>query len=174
MFDAVSAKSSLKKLWDVDYAELGLGNLAGSEKENIGYSIKLTVVDQKMTVQVKPLNGTKYTTIAEAECVDFRVGYIKIWVNTLGNFAIDNFKVTNLDENPKLIEVDYRSSVMKVEDYELTDEDTEMKFRPVVEEKGFLQEQISLVIIVTSTVLIVVLLLVVVVLRKRKNKKGGQ
>lgn len=172
LFDAVSAKSSLKDLWSVNYADIGLSNMAGGEKDNIGYSVKLTVVDKRVVVQVKPLNSKNYTTIADVECADFRTGYVRIQTNTVGNFAIDNFKLTNLDSKPNLIEVEYKSSVMNVEDYELTEADTEMVFRPGTDEDKKTGPNLPLIIIGSAVGIVIVFILALTVVYIVKKKSG--
>ncbi len=170
MFQTTYAKSHIQKIWEADYNELQLTGLAGSDSMNTGYSIKLTVIDQHAVIQVKPLTGTKYTTIAEAEYEDYKLGYVRIWAAGSGNFAIDNFKLTNLDENPKLVEVEYKSSVMTVEDYVLTEAEQELVFREEVTVEENKKPEYGLYIVVGCLTGALILILIGVIFNAKGKK----
>ena len=108
--------------------ELKNMNLFDPESDE-GYSFKLTVVDGHYDVAVKPLKSDNYKVIATSDFNAQRSGYVNIWSTGNGNFAVDNIKITNLDKNPNTIEVAAKSSLLKCEDYKLTDSDNNMVFK---------------------------------------------
>lgn len=173
-----SSMSWMKKAYSVEYSEVGYDNICGEPEKNQGYSVKITVVDGVMVLKVKPLSGGDYKTVVTQKYEDFRSGYIYIWCTADGNFAIDNFTLTNLDENPKLIEVEYESSVMKAEDYVPTERELQLEAykenakETSVDKKG--QEQFG-VILFGGIICAVIIISGVIIGRilKRKNKKGG-
>lgn len=89
-------------------------------KENQGYSVKITVIDTQVTVSIKRLGEKQY-----AEALSYKVGnftptgYIHIWTRNYGNFAIDNLRIINKDQNANLVELDYKEGFVKdVQDWE--------------------------------------------------------
>ncbi|MBO4468007.1 MAG: hypothetical protein J5766_01765 [Clostridia bacterium] len=117
-----------------------------------GYSVKVTVVDGHYDVAVKSLKSEEFKVIATSDFDAQRSGYLNIWSTGNGNFAVDNIKITNLDKNPNTIDVDFKSSVLKVEDYKPTaDEnkkilktDSESIWDGIVNSKFFLVDVILL------------------------------
>lgn len=87
---------------------------------NEGYSVRVTVVDALLTVEIKPIDGTRYTKIASYKLGDATpLGYIHIWSTGQANFGIDNFCVTNMDKGANLIETEYAiRTVEGIEDWE--------------------------------------------------------
>ena len=67
-----------------------------------------------LTVGWKLLNATSYKEVLSYNLTGgMPVGYISIWAEGQAFFAIDNIKITNLDENPSLVEVAYKSGEME-------------------------------------------------------------
>jgi hypothetical protein len=142
---------------------------------NEGFSVMLRVVDGHMELGMKSLEAEKFDIIAQADYEDFRTGYIKIWSVNEGNFVIDNIKITNLDENANLTDVEFKSAAFVSEDYDY--QPPELEFRP--------QDQINtenktansiewLPIIITASISVVVVLCSAVIsscLKKRKDKE---
>lgn len=90
-----------------------------------GFSMKVKVVDAHITVGLKWLDETEFTTVAEYDMADGStpLGYVHIWTCGPGNFGVDNIEMKNLDENPKLVEVEYKASGITVpEDWEYTED----------------------------------------------------
>lgn len=174
-----SSMSWMKKAYSVDYSEIGYDNICGNPEKNEGYSVKITVVDGVMVLKVKPLSGGDYKTVTTQEYEDFRSGYIYIWCTADGNFAIDNFTLTNLDENPNLIEVEHKSSVMKAEDYVPTEEELQLEAykentkKAPVDKVGEDEFELNLISGIVVCVVVIVIGVVVVCILKRKNKKEG-
>ena len=109
------ARSELRQAWTSEsLVDLGVTDITTNE----GYSVKLTYVDGHATFQVKALSANKYITIGEADYDLQRSGYIFIWSTGNADCAIDNLKITNLDQNPNLIEVERKSSIITAEDYD--------------------------------------------------------
>lgn len=80
-------------------------------KENgRAYSIKVSVVDGVVTAGLKWMEEREYETLLTYNLdAGMPLGYVHIWAPKAGYMAIDNIKITNLDENPKLIETEYES-----------------------------------------------------------------
>lgn len=111
--------SENQKSFRVSLADM---NLADPTTDD-GYSFKLTVVDGHYDVAVKPLKADEFKIIATSDFDAQRSGYVNIWSTGNGNFAVDNIKITNLDNKPNEIDVPFKSSVLKYEDYKLTEKD---------------------------------------------------
>lgn len=90
------------------------------EGSTTGYSVKISMIDTKVTVFVKALKAKEWIQV-----LDYKIGnetptgYIQI-VSGYGrsNFAIDNLKVVNKDENAKLVEAGFKSGDMGFKDFE--------------------------------------------------------
>ena len=168
-----SVKSESRKLWSASLADLNVTDINTDE----GYSVRLTMVDGHMTFQVKALNTTTYITVAEADYEYQTTGYIYIWSTGKANSAIDNLKITNLDNNANLIEVERVSSVMKAEDYVLTEEDTALVFRENVEDvetKQISDEKVFFIICGAGAVVLATAGIITGSLLKKKNKQRGE
>ena len=160
-------KSEVRNQWTASLSEL---NVTDTNTNN-GYSVKLKVVDGHMTLQVKGLTSSEYITVAETDYEIHRSGYIYIWSPGNANCAIDNLKITNLDENSNLTEVEYVSSVITAEDYQLTEEDTTMVFREEAEEKNTFSGEIFLISCGTGALFLALLGVGISSLLKKKGKR---
>lgn len=75
------------------------------------FSVKLSVVDGLVTAGIKWLEDEKYDTVLTYPLQSGSpTGYVHIWTYNSGNFAIDNLKIKNLDQEPNLIETEYKGS----------------------------------------------------------------
>lgn len=178
LFRYNSASSFLRKHYSVSLAEKGLP--VPTDSDTVwSYSVKIRMVDGVLDTYVKPLSGTKWTSVATADYGDnFCTGYIKIWSSLNAYFAIDNFTVTNLDVNPNLKEVDYKTSIMVVEDYELTEEEKELKFRKEAvkeepKESDINFEGLILAGSATGSIVLIIVGLIVRTIMKRKSERGS-
>ncbi len=90
------------------------------DKDAGPFSIKVTMVDSLVTVYMKWIEETEYTKVNSYYMNgETPTGYVHIWSNGRGNFAIDNLRIKNLDKQPQLIEVEYASShIAKPADYD--------------------------------------------------------
>ena len=175
-----SAASNLKKNFTVNYKVEGMPTLMDDE----GYSVKFSFVDGHAELSVKPLNEKNYTMIQEVDYTDIRSGYVKLWTLNGGTLAIDNLKITNKDQKPNVIDVEHKSSITVFEDYDISQESTELVFRPNSDKIGEEETKFSfaelssgtktLVIlnVVTAVVLIAVGITSYVLLKRKKQ--GGK
>lgn len=75
------------------------------------FSVKVSVVDSVVTAGIKWMEEKEFQTVLTYKLKNGTPqGYLHIWTSAVGNWAIDNLKITNLDENAKLIETEYQSS----------------------------------------------------------------
>lgn len=139
------------------------------------FSLQVVVKDCVVTVGAKWMNESNYHTLLSYEIGDRDVtGYVHLWVVDQGNFAIDNFKITNLDHNPTLVEKEFVSGLIeKPEDWVY--EPFERVYAPETqepeEESGF-----SWYLLIPTTALVGILVLVVtdaVIRSFRKKKREG-
>lgn len=164
-------RSELQKAFRVVIKDMGVTDLSTNE----GYSAKLRVVDGHYEVSVKALNAQEYKLIAQTDFDAQRSGYVSIWSSGDGDFAIDNLKITNLDKNPQKIEVEYKSSLLKAEDYVPTKEENEKKFRPAEKTDTSIWKNKSVVLALSFSSAAFVLAgagLIFYLVRKKK-KTGG-
>lgn len=92
----------------------------GNPKTNAGYSVKVTLIDTELTVYMKALHETKYDKVIQY-CIGniTPLGYIHIFTNGQSHFAIDNFKIVNMDQDANLLDLEYKESFLKgTEDWE--------------------------------------------------------
>lgn len=75
------------------------------------FSVKVSMKDSVITVYLKWMEETEYRQILQYQLTkETPAGYIQIWSTGSGNFAIDNLKIVNTDQNAKLEEVSYESA----------------------------------------------------------------
>lgn len=169
IFGPTSLISYLAHKYHVYYDGLNLFD----PNTNEGFSVKLTVIDGHSELQLKPLKSGTYKTVATAYYENFRSGYINIWTTGNSNVAIDNLKITNLDKEPNLIDVEYKSSIVVAEDYQLTKEDTELIFRDEVVSEDNQPDTLIVLIAIIGVVAIVGIVLSIFVVRSKRRRKGG-
>lgn len=122
--DTVHGMNHTPEKFRVNYIDKGFSGIDSDE----GFSVLVRVVDGHLEVGMKDLDAEKFSIIAEADYEDFRTGYVKIWSVNDGNFAVDNIKITNLDDTPNLKEVEFASAAFVYGDYEYAP--AELVFRP--------------------------------------------
>lgn len=178
LFNINNSNSHMKKLFNVQFADIGYPGLSGDLEENLGYSVKMTMIDGILTYQVKPLSGGTYKTVVEQKYNDYQAGYIYIWAPADANFAIDNFKLTNLDNNANVVEGKYKSSIIKKQDYVPTEEEGKLVFREAETSKEETKNELSMEKIFficcagSAAVLVTVTLVVILTLRKKQKGLG--
>lgn len=158
-------------LYHVAYSDMGFFD----KESNEGYSVKITVIDGDFTLEMKALDAKDYKVVAKAHYNNFRTGYIKIWSTGDGNFAIDNFSLKNLDDNPNLVETPFESALIKVDDFNYVKSEMvfkEEKTDETAEEKPAFDGRI---IVVGAAGLSVAMLGVAVLIKfvGNKRRKGG-
>lgn len=137
---------------------------------NEGYSVKIKMEDSTLTLYMKALSADKWQKMASHTYTNYKSGYIKIWSTRDTNFAIDNFKITNLDHNPNLLEDKFVSAKVEVKDFDYSPE--EMVFKPIEEEPVFNWMTIVPYAAITGTVLVVIGVIVNCILRKKGKKSN--
>ena len=172
LLGSTMAQSWLKKTWKVAVEDTNFVD----KENNVGYSVKFTLVDGKGTLQLKGAKDKEYTTVATDYYEDYAKGYVRIWSSGNSTFAIDNLKITNLDKDGVLVDTDYKSSVITAEDYVLTDEDTKMVFREdankAQDEKGLSSGDVLIIVSAATTFVLIASGTVIRLICKRK--KGGR
>lgn len=74
------------------------------------FSMQVKMLDGIMTIAMKWLEEDNFQTVLQYKLKGGTpTGHIHIWAPQVANFAIDNLKITNMDEGPKLIETEYIS-----------------------------------------------------------------
>lgn len=96
---------------EVNYAALDKNPFA----EGKPFSMQVKMVDSIMTIGMKWLDEENFQTVLQYKLRGGTpTGHLHIWAPTAANFAIDNLKITNLDENPKIIETEYVSGKIEI------------------------------------------------------------
>lgn len=98
------------------------------KSSNEGFSVLVRMVNGYLEVGVKALNADKYDILTKTYYEDFRTGYVKIWSVNDANFAIDNFKITNLDDKGNVIDAGFQGATIIQDDFDYVP--AEPVFRP--------------------------------------------
>ena len=138
-----------------------------------GFSIKVKVVDAVVTVGMKWMDEQQFKTVLTYKLsTGTPMGYIHIWATSIGMFAIDNLTINNLDENPNLLELEYKSGKLVVpEDFSY--KPVEKVYKEVETEEA----KTSWYALIPATALVGLVALVVtalVIQRKGKKKKEAK
>lgn len=82
------------------------------------YNLRIKVIDGVITVGVRWLHETEYEDYLTYTLKDVSPGYVHIWSPSgfSSSFAIDNIKLTNMDQDPNLIDVEFESAEIDVPD----------------------------------------------------------
>lgn len=136
---------------------------------NDGFSVLIRMVDGHLEVGTKALNKEKFDIIAQADYEDFRAGYIKIWSVNDANFAIDNFKLTNLDDNANVIDTGFKGATITQSDFDY--QPAELTFRPADQTKQETSSQWTPVVITAGACVAAVLVSSVAALCRKKKKQ---
>lgn len=87
-----------------------------SAQDNLGYSVKVRVADGNVCVYAKAISDAEYTQMLSYNLNRVTpLGYIHLWSNESANVAIDNLKIINLDNNPNLLELEYKEGFISDE-----------------------------------------------------------
>ena len=79
-------------------------------KNNGGFSVKISVVDGYVTIGMKWMDEAEYQKVLSYKLTGGTPnGYIHIWSTSVGQFAIDNLKIENLDDSPNTIKTEFKS-----------------------------------------------------------------
>lgn len=148
------------------------------EKKNEGYSVRATVIDGWVTVEIKPLNGKQYKQMASYKLGDATpLGYVHLWSTGQANFAIDNLRIINKDKDANVKEVEYQTRTLEgIEDWKY--EPMEVKYLDVEEDTNGFQWEMLMVYAAVVGVLFIVLCVIIAkvqrIPKKREEKKDEQ
>lgn len=137
----------------------------------VGYSVKMTVIDGQTTVYVKSIDALEYDQVLTYKIGNATpFGYIHFWSNGQVNFGIDNLKITNLDKDANVKEVEYKEGfITDTEDWEYEPQEV-VYYEGVEEEDGFNWKLIAAVE-VAAGVLVAIVCVVIATLKKRVKKE---
>lgn len=111
-FTGNSTISSMKTGETVDLTTVGYPIC--SKECNKGFSVKMTMTDSIVKVFMKWLDEKEYKEVFHYQLSSKTpTGYLHLWTVGPTNMSIDNLVIKNTDVNPKLVEVDYKSSVIE-------------------------------------------------------------
>lgn len=141
------------------------------EATNEGYSVRVTVIDSWVTVEIKPLDGNQYTEMASYKFGDATpLGYVHLWSTGQANFAIDNLRIINKDKDANVKEVEHKiRTLVGVEDWEY--EPMEIKYVDTDEDTNGFQWPMLMVYAAIVGVLFVVLCVIIAKVQKTPKKK---
>lgn len=162
--DTVHGMNHTPEKFRANYA--GVGGFDPESDE--GFSVLVRMVDGYLEVGVKALDAEKYTVLTKTYYEDFRTGYIKIWSVNDANFAIDNFKLTNLDDNGNVIDAGFEGATIIQEDFDY--KPAQLQFRPVEKEQE--QAQSDWTPVIVTAAVCVVLILATILIKHCILKKG--
>lgn len=152
-------------------------------QEGKPFSLQVIVKDCTVTVGAKAMNEKNFQTLLTYEISNRDVtGYVHFWVLDKATMVIDNFKITNLDYNPALVEKEFvNGNIEKPEDWVY--EPYERVYAPEVDEEAEgaageagAEKIISWYLLIPTTALAGIIVLVVVdriiyIAQKKKKKK---
>ncbi len=165
--DTVHGMNHSPEKFRANYGDKGYFDIASDE----GFSVLVRMVDGHLEVGMKALDAEKYDILGEGDYEDFRTGFVKIWSVNDGNFAIDNVKMTNLDVDGKVIDVEFKGATIVQEDFDY--QRGEPVFRPV-EQTQPEEETNWMPVIITSVIsasLVLVSVIVALCLKKKRQKE---
>ena len=162
--DTVHGMNHTPEKFRANYGSKGYFDMTSNE----GFSVLVRMVNGYLEVGVKALNADKYDILTKTYYEDFRTGYIKIWSVNDANFAIDNFKVTNLDDNGNVIDVGFKGATITQDDFDY--QPAEPVFRPV--EDGKTQNNTNWTPVLYTVIGCAGLLVVSVIIKACLTKKG--
>lgn len=171
VFDKSAIYSLNKEEARYEYQENEKSYLAD---HNGGCSIKIRVFDSTITVGLKWMEEDTYKTVLAYELsTGTPYGYIQIWSTDTGQFAVDNLRIENLDDNPNLIETEYKSGKWE----EAPDVEYEPMERVYAEDNTSQENDFSWYLLIPITVAIGVFAMAtaaIVVYVKSKKKKEAK
>ncbi len=139
------------------------------EDKNEGYSVKISVIDAEVTVYLKALRASQYEKIMQYQLGNATpTGYVHFFANGQTNFAIDNLKIENKDQDANLLNLEYKESFLTgTEDWEY--EPMEAVYLETEDAgKGF---HIALIPAFTGIVSVIMVTVCFAVTRRKKSEK---
>lgn len=133
------------------------------------FSVRFSVIDSVITVGIKWIDEEEFTDVMQYQATTTTpTGFVHLWTTgAASNFAIDNFRIENKDEDAKIIEADYASALLEGPgdfdyqplEYVYEQKESEMDLMPY------------LIILAVAGVCVVVLVIAVLVKAAKKKKK---
>lgn len=145
--------------------------------ENIAV-FKVSVIDENVSVAIKWKGeaDSTYETILAYKTSGVKTGYVGIWAPSgrSSTFAIDNIKLTNLDIDANLVEIERVSSKVEVpEDYDYKPE--KKIYREVKKQTGSIPMEYAVIGgVAGACVLAIVITVVVTTVNNKKKKRGAE
>ena len=141
-----------------------------SEKCEKDFSIQVTMIDSWVTVGFKWIGEEKFTEVMKYQpSTETPTGYVQIWSSGgAANYAIDNFKIENLDQDAQIIEVENGTfEIEKPADFDY--QPLEHTYRPQEDSTFTIYYIIAIVAVVCAMAFGVTL-----VIRKAKRKENDE
>ena len=136
-----------------------------------GFSVKLKVVDGLVEAGIKWMDENDFHTVLTYKMKSaLPTGYIHIWAPEAGQCAIDNLKITNLDDTPNIIETEFKSGKWEYPE-DTVYEPTQATYLEVDAEKNVLQLSWYYLIPAAALVSVIAVVITMVATRKRKGKE---
>lgn len=90
----------------------GVINYSDEENASKGYSVKITLINNVVTVYLKWKADTEWIEIGKAGKEDGVTpnGFVQILSGAGTNIILDNLKITNLDAKPNIVEVEFKTN----------------------------------------------------------------
>ena len=144
-----------------------------SKENNTGYSVKIRLVDRQVTVYAKSLEAETYDELMTYNLGNITPqGYVHVWSQGVCNAAIDNLVITNLDQEPNLIELDYMDGFLpEAEDWVY--QPMEVVYRDVEQNVEGSQFPVAAIVEIAAGVVIAAVGVLAYLLLKKKAKKGA-
>lgn len=147
------------------------GYAFGSAECKKDFTIRVSVIDGKVTASIKWIDEENFTEILTYNVSNVTpLGYVHIWCSgTYSNFSIDNLKIINKDKDPNLTKVEFKSAV-----YEVPEDFTYEKITYVYRDEETQEEPTvsPYLAIPVVAVLCGVASCIVMVVRKKKQEGG--
>lgn len=106
-----TTKPTIRKNFDI--------NTYGDPENNVGYSVKIRLVDTILTISLKSRGTGKYDEMLSYKVANSNpLGRIYICTGNNLNCAIDNLTMTNLDKDGKVVEAGFSSFTPPNEDWD--------------------------------------------------------
>lgn len=145
------------------------------ENASKGYSVKVTMINNVVTIYLKWLNDTEYFEVGHIGKEDGVTpsGFVQLYSGSNTNIILDNLKITNLDAKPNLVEVEYKSNrfIHKLKDFEYTPEKpVYMDAEDTVENAGFNFYLITLAAVAVGVLGVATVFVVMIIKKKKANK----
>ncbi len=137
-------------------------------EEGKPFSMQVKMVDSILTIGMKWLEEENFQTVLQYKLQGGTpTGYIHIWAPTAATFAIDNLKITNLDDGANVIETEYKAGKIEVPEGNAPEE-LERVYTEVEEEKS------TWYLLIPASAAVGVVALVVTALATRGKKKAKE